>query len=208
MASKSKFTPRKQPTQARAAHTWNAILDGAAQVLVAYGYDKATTDRIAQRAGVSVGSVYEYFPNKDAIFAALQNRWNEQRWAVFEEARQLNHDDDLQTVLRKTIRARIKATQLNPELNSILLRDLPASVTADQARQLHDEFLASSLLVFARFRTDIREDNWPLMARLMMHATHAVIDNIGASEPDLLGSLELEDELVWMMLRYVERGSR
>jgi AcrR family transcriptional regulator len=47
------------PVQARAKVTWNAILDAAAQVLLALGYEKATTDRIAERAGVSIGSVYE-----------------------------------------------------------------------------------------------------------------------------------------------------
>jgi AcrR family transcriptional regulator len=54
--------------------TWNAILDAAAQVLLAKGYERATTDRIAERAGVSIGSVYEYFPNKESIFAALTLR--------------------------------------------------------------------------------------------------------------------------------------
>ena len=71
--------PRKVPTQSRARATWDAILDGAAEGLLKQGYEKATTDRIAERAGVSIGSVYEYFPNKEAIFAAVMLRWNEQR---------------------------------------------------------------------------------------------------------------------------------
>jgi AcrR family transcriptional regulator len=77
--------PRKTPVQARAKATWNAILDAAAQVLLARGYEKATTDRIAERAGGSVGSVYEYFPNKESIFAALTLRFNEERWAVLRQ---------------------------------------------------------------------------------------------------------------------------
>jgi AcrR family transcriptional regulator len=72
--------PRKTPVQARAKVTWNVILDAAAQVLLKRGYEKATTDRIAERAGVSIGSVFEYFPNKESIFAALMLRWNEERW--------------------------------------------------------------------------------------------------------------------------------
>ncbi len=204
MATKRRFSPRKQPTQARARRTWNAVLDGAAQVLIAQGYERATTDRIAERTGVSVGTIYEYFPNKDAIFAALQRRWNEQRWALFEESRQIDLEDDLETVLRKTIHARIEATKLNPKLNSVLMRDVPASVTADQAAQLHDEFLAASVQIFGRFKGAIRSNDWQLMARLMIHATHAVIDNIAASEPDLLDAPELENELVLMMQRYVE----
>jgi len=205
MVTKSRYSPRKQPTQARAIRTWNAILDGAAQVLVAQGYERATTDRIAERTGVSVGTVYEYFPNKDAIFAALQQRWNHQRWAMFDDARQIGPEDDLETVLRQTIRARIAATNLNTKLNSLLIREVPASVTANQAMQLHDEFLADSVHIFSRFKDVIRADEWQLMARVMIHATHAVIDNIAASEPALLNTSELEDELVLMMQRYVEK---
>ena len=205
MATKTRFSPRKQPTQARARRTWNAILDGAAQVLVTKGYERTTTDRIAERTGVSVGTVYEYFPNKDAIFAALQRRWNEQRWALFEEARQIDPEDDLETVLRKTIHARMEATKLNPKLNSVLMRDVPTSVTAEQADQIRDEFLTASVAIFERFKEAIRADDWQLMARLMIHSTHAVIDNIAASEPELLDAPELEDELVLMMQRYVEK---
>ena len=121
MPTTPRYSPRKQPSQARAKRTWHILLDGAAQVLVREGYEKATTDRIAERAGVSVGTLYEYFPNKDSVFAALQRRWNEQRWALFEDARKIKPNDDLETVLRKTIHARIEATKLNPQLNSALI---------------------------------------------------------------------------------------
>lgn len=169
------------------------------------GYEKATADRIAERTGVSVGTVYEYFPNKDAIFAALQLRWNEHRWALFEEARQLDPGDGLETVLRETIRARIEATKLDPALNTMLMRGVPISVTSDQAKKLHDQFLEASVALLSRFQDVIRQTDLPMMASLMMHATHAMIDNIAASDPDLLGSAALEDELVTMMLRYVEK---
>lgn len=205
MKAKSRYTPRKRPSQARAKRTWDSILDGAAQVLVTQGYEKATTDRIAERTGVSVGTLYEYFPNKDAVFAALQLRWNEQRWAVFEDAWLVDPKDGLETVLRKTIHARIKATNLDPLLNSKLLHDVPTSVTADQALAIHDQFLEASMLVLNRFKEEIRTSDLPLMAKVMIHATHAVIDNVAISQPDLLESHSLEDELVLMMLRYVER---
>jgi len=205
MAAKSRYTPRKQPSQARAKRTWEAILDGAAQVLVAQGYENATTDRIAERTGVSVGTLYEYFPNKDAVFAALQLRWNEQRWHVFESNWAIELDDCLETVLRKTIRARIKATNLNPLLNSKLLHDVPTSVTAEQALALHDQFLNASLLMLNRFKKEIRTTDLTLMAKLMIHATHAVIDNVAVSQPHLLESQNLEDELVLLMLGYVRK---
>lgn len=64
-------SPRKEPKQERSQATVDAILKGAAQVLVKVGYDRVTTGLVAAAAGVSVGSLYQYFPNKDAVLARL-----------------------------------------------------------------------------------------------------------------------------------------
>jgi AcrR family transcriptional regulator len=63
--------PRKSPVQARSAATVEAILEAAARILETEGLDGYTTNAIARRAGVSIGSLYQYFPNKDAVTAAL-----------------------------------------------------------------------------------------------------------------------------------------
>lgn len=65
---------RRQPTQARARETVEAIIEAAAQVFERHGYTAGTTNRIAERAGVSIGSLYEYFPDKDAILIELSKR--------------------------------------------------------------------------------------------------------------------------------------
>ncbi|MEZ5947272.1 MAG: TetR/AcrR family transcriptional regulator [Hyphomonas sp.] len=63
--------PRKTPVQARSSATVEAILEAAAHILEAEGLEGYTTNAIAKRAGVSIGSLYQYFPNKDAVTAAL-----------------------------------------------------------------------------------------------------------------------------------------
>ncbi len=68
------LTPRKQPRQERARATVDALLEAAAQVFERHGYAAGTTNRIAARAGVSIGSLYQYFPSKDAILVALVER--------------------------------------------------------------------------------------------------------------------------------------
>ena len=77
-ASNRGISSRKQPKQARSEHLVAAILDAAVQVLAKEGARRFTTARVAERAGVSVGSVYQYFPNKAAILFRLQSdEWRE-----------------------------------------------------------------------------------------------------------------------------------
>lgn len=74
-ATRTSLTPRKQPRQARALATVSAIFEATIQVLVTDGPRRLTTTRVADRAGVSVGSMYQYFPHKQALFYALNERY-------------------------------------------------------------------------------------------------------------------------------------
>jgi AcrR family transcriptional regulator len=69
----ARISSRKQPQQARSADLVAAVLDAAVQVLTTEGAQRFTTARVAERAGVSVGSLYQYFPNKAAILFRLQS---------------------------------------------------------------------------------------------------------------------------------------
>ncbi len=71
MAPKDPFEPRRKPVQERARATVDAIIQATAQVLVTEGYQNATTNRIAEVAGVSIGTLYQYFPNKASLLVAL-----------------------------------------------------------------------------------------------------------------------------------------
>ena len=68
------FEPRKTPLQARSTVTVEAISEATIQVLLSHGADRLTTTRVAQRAGVSVGTLYQYYPNKQSLlYAVLEN---------------------------------------------------------------------------------------------------------------------------------------
>src|SRR5471032_3341611 len=72
-AQQTAFEPRKTPVQARSTVTVEAIAEATIQVLLSHGIDRLTTTRVAERAGVSVGTLYQYYPNKQALlFAVLE----------------------------------------------------------------------------------------------------------------------------------------
>src|SRR5439155_25257373 len=74
MARKPPTKPRKNASQERSRATVDALIEATARILVREGFDKASTNRIAEVAGVSVGSLYQYYPGKEALVAAVIDR--------------------------------------------------------------------------------------------------------------------------------------
>lgn len=81
--AKAAVEPRKRPVQDRSRQTVDRILAEAARIFDEDGYRRTTTNRVAEAAGVSVGSLYQYFPNKDALLVALAERHVEEITAAF-----------------------------------------------------------------------------------------------------------------------------
>jgi AcrR family transcriptional regulator len=100
-------TMRKSPTQARAEHTVDAILEAAAQILQSDGEEKLNTNRIAERAGFSIGTLYQYFADKEAIIAALAEREREKVLATIVKALSSVESGDAQSVIREIVRTMI-----------------------------------------------------------------------------------------------------
>lgn len=101
--------PRKSPRQTRSAVTVEAIHTAAIQVLLAEGLARLTTTRVAERAGVSVGTMYQYFPNKQALLYAVLERHIETIIAAMERAVAGLHGQGLAVVAEKLAHAWLEA---------------------------------------------------------------------------------------------------
>jgi AcrR family transcriptional regulator len=112
--------PRKSPRQARAKATVDAIVEATTQVLLKDGYERFTTARAAERAGVSVGSLYQYFPNKAALASAVIERCCQDFLAAFEAAllgrRRVRLADSIGAIVEVLVSHR-----LSPELHKAVL---------------------------------------------------------------------------------------
>ena len=109
---------RRIPQQARAGASVDAILDATLQLLEADGLDRLTTNHIAARAGVSIGTIYQYFPDKKAILAALAER---KAVAVREGIAELVIHEPGAEALRLIVRALAESFQGSPEAQEALL---------------------------------------------------------------------------------------
>ena len=125
------LNPRKKPAQKRSAVTVDAIFEATIQVLLANGFEKATTIQVAQRAGVSVGSLYQYFPNKAALLAALVRRHIEQVVSATVVACAAVHGRGIEEMCRTTVGAFVDAKTQRPEVSRALY--LPAAAVGGDA---------------------------------------------------------------------------
>ncbi len=140
-----RLKPRKMPSQPRSALTVDAILEGAAHILERYGLAGYTTNAIAERAGVSIGSLYQYFPTKDAITVALIERESATIAQEVALALQINH---FEQALGALVQVAVKQQLQRPELARLLDFEqtrlstiLPASADAMAVRQIVVDFL-------------------------------------------------------------------
>ena len=142
------LSPRKAPSQARSAQTVDLILMAAGDVLERHGFDGYTTNAIAERAGVSIGSLYQYFPGKDAITVALIERTS---GGLVEEMRGALQQQDPHAALRAAIAVAVRHQLLRPRLSRLLDFEerrlaalLPASGSATAILTQLAAFLARS----------------------------------------------------------------
>jgi AcrR family transcriptional regulator len=184
---------RRIPRQARAAETVAAILEGAAQVLEAGGLAAFTTNAVAERAGVSIGTLYQYFADKDALIQAIAER--ELATTLNKIGESLRGDTDARPEerVRGVVRAMVNAFGGR-------LRARKAVLQAVLSRSGGMPFLgpvATFIAVNNRDALD-REQSFVLSRALMGTIRAAVLE-----EQPFLKSRRFEDELVRMVLAYL-----
>ena len=111
-------TPRKRPTQERARATVDAIVLAAAHILKTVGHHQATTNRIAERAGVSIGSLYLYFPNKAFVFNEVRKRHTEWFEQTIRDQTTHSSGPSLREEMRPAIEQIVAMHRVDPALHN------------------------------------------------------------------------------------------
>lgn len=202
-----RVSSRKQPKQARSTELVSAVLDAAIQVLTAEGASRFTTARVAERAGVSVGSLYQYFPNKAAILFRLQSdewrRTSDLLRAILEDS-STPPLDRLRALVHAFIRSECEEAPVRVALNDAapLYRDAPEAIEARAAgsrifRQFMDEALPT---IGARER---------ILAGELIKTTLSEIGSSFSQTPRTPAEIDAySDALADMLSAYLERLMR
>ena len=185
------------------------LLDATARVLVREGYDRASTNRIAAVAGVSVGSLYQYFPNKEALVAALVARHNRETLQLVRDALKKVTSSDLKTAMRELVKAAVDAHLVDPALHRIFAEQVPRMGQLAKIEALQRE-------AFLLFRTYLEERRDQISVRDLDVTTSICVTTVEAlthefviNKPDALaGDCDrFIDEVTRLLMGYLMPGS-
>jgi AcrR family transcriptional regulator len=195
--------PRKAPKQERSKATVEAILEAAAQLLVELRYARMTTAKVAARAGVSVGSLYQYFPSKDALVGALVMRKFARVEPQMRETIARTEGQPLEARVRTIIAATLADKAENPALNAALAEQMPHVDGVDYKAAMSEAAVASIRGVLEQHRDEITVDDLDLAAFMSVHAVEGVIGAALLASPFTLDDPRLIDGLTRMVMAYL-----
>jgi AcrR family transcriptional regulator len=202
MKRSADLQPRKKPIQGRSRQTVDAIVEATARVLIEEGYDKASTNRIAKVAGVSIGSLYQYFAGKEALVLELTRRHAERMLTLLAEQTGAAAAVPLPQAVRRYVQAMLAAHAMEPELHRVL-----ATQAMRLAMQgLEDFEHRAHVIVRAALeerRDEILPDDLDVAAYVLVTAVESVAHRAALDHPEYLASKALENEICAFVLRYL-----
>ena len=196
--------PRRRPRQARAQATVDAIVQATAQILIEQGYDRASTNRVALAAGVSIGSLYQYFPSKEALVAALVEQHQARMYSALTDAISKGHAAaTLPEMTRIVVTGLIAAYRVNPKLHEVLCQEVPKVGELRNVYRFEEQLAQAGKEYLASQRDAIRTEDLERTVFLLAQAVPSVIRASVANDPTGAGDVILTGELTDMVLRYL-----
>ncbi|MCO4773679.1 MAG: TetR/AcrR family transcriptional regulator [Deltaproteobacteria bacterium] len=193
----------RKPSQERSRVTVEAILEGASQVLRSEGLAACGTTKIAKRAGVSVGTLYQYFPNKESIFEELIDRLLDQRAAARSAVVEATEDtEDLGAAVRSLMDQLLAVHMADPELQHELHK-YEATRGFTRLEKYEQQMQGVVAAALEKHAARLRPLNTPLAARVLVHAMTGVVERMSRENPRMLGEPAVRREIAALLAGYV-----
>jgi AcrR family transcriptional regulator len=195
--------PRKQPVQARSEATVSALFEASIQVLLAVGYRKFTTTRVAERAGVSVGSLYQYFPNRQALITAVIKRYLDGLTATIEHHCRELHGSTLDELVRGLVGAVIAAKWQHIEISRALHEPL-ADIGGTQLVNASAVKTAGSIAEVLRSCSDASFRDADRLSLLIVISCSSLLQAAITDQTGAIGREALRTHMCAMVLGYLQ----
>ncbi|MFB9241878.1 TetR/AcrR family transcriptional regulator [Massilia antarctica] len=200
-------TPRKAPRQARSQHMVEQILQATARILEERGYAGMNTNAVAARAGVSVGSVYQYFPNKDSLITALHERHGAQMYAAIDAILDGEAPRTLREHLAAMVHAWLVAHQVEPELHKVLEKEFPFFDAPSQDSAADNNSFQRILRLLERHKDDIGQPDPDLATWMLLRMMESLVHAAVMDAPPRFAGADIERGIVDALEGFLRAGS-
>lgn len=192
---------KKDPAQARSKATVEAILTAAARILLDVGYDKASTNKIADMAGVSIGSLYEYFPGKEAIFAEIRRREDQRLYKLTMDR---PTPASMHEIIELHVSIYLQFVRSNLELHAALIKEVPHYAVGKDELPFYREYVPWTAEFFAAHRNELRHGHRiEQVAEFSAWVARSTIDNYVLHSPETLKGTVIEELLTDILNRFL-----
>ncbi|WP_342587937.1 TetR/AcrR family transcriptional regulator [Rhizobium oryziradicis] len=197
---KSKPMMRKRPTQARSKVTVDAIIEAAARILSDHGWTGFTTNKVAEAAGVSIGSYYQYFPDKHALVDAIRERHLEDCRTVLK--RVLERTLPLQEFIEELVDGIIAIHSIHPGLHRVLLDEAPVAEAFRNPNSVFEiEYLDCYRAIVAKYRSGKNGIDNQTAGIVLSDAIDGIVHN--AARRGTLQTFDVRNGLVRIVQSYL-----
>jgi len=207
MATKTSTNPRKTASQERSRLTVEALIEATARILMKDGYDRASTNRIAEAAGVSIGSLYQYFPSKEALVAAVIDRHTQGMMQVVRDALVKVAMRPIEEAARELVRVMIDAHCVNPKLHRVLVEQVPRVGRLDNIQAIDREAYALVRAYLEAHRDEVGIADTDMAAFVCVTTVEALTHAAVVHRRDVLSeerATVFVDEVTALILRYLK----
>jgi AcrR family transcriptional regulator len=206
MARKLQTNPRKLASQERSRSTVDALLEATARILMKEGYGRASTNRIAELAGVSIGSLYQYFPSKEALVAAVIDHHAQEVSAVTRNALVKVAARPIEVAAREFVSVAIDAHRVNPKLHGVLAEQIPRVGRLENIEANVREGYALVRGYLEAHRDEIDVADLDLAAFILVTVVEALTHAAVLRRPDILAdgkARHFVDDVTRLVVRYL-----
>ena len=201
--SRMLLEPRKSPVQARSAASVDAILDATTQVLLSAGKERLTTTRVALRAGVSIGTLYQYFPNKSALLQAALKRHLDEVTQAIERVTHEQRGNTLQNMATALITTFLQA-KMKDAKTSVALYSVSSDVGGAKMAQRMGLRSNKAIVEMLSTTSEPLTKDPNLVASMLQSAMAGVSRRLLESDAPEKHFDTLHDELIFLVSAYLQ----
>jgi AcrR family transcriptional regulator len=210
MARRPLTNPRKIATQERSRSTVDALIESTARILMKEGYDGASTNKIAHVAGVSIGSLYQFFPSKEALVAAVIDRHTQEMLQVVRDALIEVAMRPIEVATRELVTIMIDAHRVNPKLHRILVEQIPRTGRLENIEATDREAYALVRMYLEAHRDELGVADLDVAAFVCVTVVEAVTHAAVLRRPEILSDEKvgnLVDDVTHLLIQYLRTSS-